>query len=142
MDTTKQPGIWFDNVLLKELFFKRKPELASYDITIKFTFTSSIAPDKKAMNCELVCDVTDKNDVFNLHCAMIGVFSYVQGKENMDIAKFAESNAAALLLPYIREIVSTTTVQAGLPPIRIPPINIRAILKDQNGKITGTISAK
>ena len=109
MDTTKQPGIWFDNVLLKELFFRRKPELASYDITIKFTFTSSIAPDKKSMNCELVCDVTDKNDVFKLHCAMIGVFSYVEGKENMDIAEFAESNAAALLLPYVREMAVSYT---------------------------------
>jgi len=142
MDITKQPGIWFDNVLLKELFFQRKPDLASYDIVIKFTFTSSIAPDEKAMNCELICDVTDKKDVFHLHCAIIGVFSYVQGKENLKLAEFAESNAAALLLPYVREIVSTTTVQAGLPPIRIPPINIRAILKDQDGKLTGTISAK
>ena len=47
MDITKQPGIWFDNILLKELNFSRKQEIASYDIDIKFLFTRSFACEKK-----------------------------------------------------------------------------------------------
>lgn len=142
MDITKQPGIWFDNILLKELNFSRKQEIASYDIDIKFLFTRSFACEKKTINCELSCDVSDKKDTFHLYCCMIGMFSYIHGQENLDLERFADTNAPAIILPYIREVVSTTTVQAGLPPIRIPPVNILAILKNNNGKLSNIIDLK
>ena len=135
MNNTQQPGIWFDNILLKELNFSRKQEIASYDIDTEFVFTHSLSPDGQTINCELSCDVSDKNSVFNLHCSMVGIFSYIQGKRNLNLEHFADINAPAIMFPYIRDIVSTTSIQAGLPVIRFPPVNILAALKHNDGKI-------
>jgi len=63
----------------------------------------------------------------------------LKGNENMDLDQFSKNNAPALMLPYIRELVSTTTIRAGLAPIVFPPINIISIL--QNNK-TENIESK
>lgn len=63
---------------------------------------------------------------------MMGIFSSIEGKENMNLKQFAEINAPALMLPYIRELVTTTTVRAGLRPISFPPINVIALLKEKS----------
>src|SRR3954466_9282577 len=37
-----------------------------------------------------------------------------------------------ILLPYIREVISTTIVRAGLPALTLPPINLRPLLDSNN----------
>ena len=139
MDKKKQPGIIFKNVFLKDLNFTRKPNISTSEISIKFSFNYSVSEDKKNMNCELVCDITDTADAFFLHCSMLGVFLTIEGQENLELDEFAKNTASALMLPYMRELVMTTTVRAGLPPINFPPVNIRAMLKDENAEIAAKI---
>ena len=142
MYKTKQPGIYFNKIFLKELSFERKPEMPdSHNIDINFGINISIAPNKQEMSCELICDVADTEKLFVLHSSMVGLFSCIEGQNNMELERFAESNAPALMLPYIRELVMTTSVRAGLPPINFPPINVRAMLKDKNTKLTATTSS-
>lgn len=132
MDESKQPGINFNTVFLKEINFTRKTEVNSNQLNIDFNFNTSISEDKKQLVCELSCDVSDKNEVFALHCSMIGIFSTMEGSENMELESFAKYNAPAIIMPYIRELVTTTTIRAGLNPITFPPINIISFLKDKN----------
>lgn len=139
MDKKKQPGIIFKNVFLKDLNFTRKPNISTSEISIKFSFNYSVSEDKKNMNCELVCDIADTADAFFLHCSMLGVFLTIEGQENLELDEFAKNTASALMLPYMRELVMTTTVRAGLPPINFPPVNIRAMLKDENAEIAAKI---
>lgn len=131
MDKKKQPGINFDNIFLKEMKFKRKPKNIGSDINLDFASNISVSDNEEKLYYELICKVSDDKKVFSLECSMMGVFSAVEGKENMSIKHFAEHNAPALMLPYIRELVTTTTIRAGLRPISFPPINIIALLKEQ-----------
>lgn len=136
MDEAKQPGINFNTIFLKEIQFKREPAINSNQINIDFESNVSLSEDKKQLIYELGCNVSDKNNVFKLHCSMIGVFSSMEGSENMELEKFAENNAPAIMMPYIRELVTTTTVRAGLNPITFPPINILSAFHDKKQQLT------
>jgi preprotein translocase subunit SecB len=59
---------------------------------------------------------------------MVGIFSVIPESSNMDLEYFAQNNAPALMFPYIREIIATTTLKAGLPSVLLPPLNIHAII--------------
>lgn len=45
-----------------------------------------------------------------------------------------ETNAIAILFPYMRAIISTYTANANLAPVILPPMNINAYLKRKNRK--------
>lgn len=129
MDEAKQPGINFDTVFLKEIEFKRLLKINSSQIDIDFTSHVSFSEDKMRLIYELGCTVNDKSGVFSLRCTMVGIFSCVNGAENMTLAEFAKSNAPALIMPYIRELVTTTSIRAGLNPVVFPPINVVALFQ-------------
>lgn len=132
MDESKQPGINFNTVFLKEIQFHREPDINSNQLNIDFNSNISFSDDKQQLVYELGCNVSDKNNVFSLHCSMIGIFSVMESSQNMELEKFAEYNAPAIMMPYIRELVTTTTVRAGLNPVTFPPINILSIFKNKS----------
>jgi hypothetical protein len=33
------------------------------------------------------------------------------------------------MLPFIREVIASTTLRAGVPPIMLPPLNVHAMAK-------------
>ena len=135
MNENKQPGISFNTIFLKELQFHRELALNSNQLNIDFNATVNFTDDKKQLFYELACNVSDKNHVLSFHCVMVGVFSVIEGAQNMELEKFAEYNAPALIMPYIRELVTTTTVRAGLNPVIFPPINIHAVIKDKKENV-------
>jgi preprotein translocase subunit SecB len=128
MDKQRQPGISFDNIILKELVFFRKPEtLKSPNVSINFETGVSISPDKDKLDIEMLCEIKEEKELFNIKCAMIGMFSRVAGSENMELDEFARFSGPALMLPYIRETIASTTLKAGIAPVIIPPVNLQAI---------------
>lgn len=134
MDINKQPGISFDTIFLKDLVFSRTPNINNVDLDIRFNSKSTINEEKTKLFYELDCAIVDKNKSFDLKCCMIGLFSIIEGSENMDLNAFSKNNAPALMLPYIRELVTTTTIRAGLTPVIFPPINIVSLLENNNRK--------
>lgn len=133
MDTGKQPGIRFDNVILRELTFTRKAEiLAQAELKIDFQTSSSISPDNTQLVHDITCEVNETGGSFNIKCSMVGIFSIVSGEANMDLELFAKENAPALMLPFIREVIASTTLRAGVPPIMLPPLNVHALQKTQS----------
>lgn len=41
---------------------------------------------------------------------------------------FAKYNAASMLIPYVREMLSSLTVRAGMAPLLIPPVDIKMVV--------------
>ena len=140
MDTSRQPGITFDNVFLKELSFSRQNSVLKQNssLDIDFDYRVSLSEDKKQIACELACKVSEKNNLFNMHCEMCGIFSVDEDHQNMDIQEFAGKNAPSHLFPFIREMIATTSVKAGMPPIILPPTNIVAILNASKENLKST----
>jgi len=132
MDQKKQPGIKFDNVILAQLDFHREPTIPpESELSIKFDASVSIAPEKTKMTCELTCWIEEKSKAFKITCSTVGFFSAIEGSENMPLEQFAQGSAPALVFPFLRETIASITTKAGMPPLIIPPMNIKAMLKSE-----------
>ena len=129
MDEKKQPGIHFKNVIVKDLSFSREPAVIdNCQLDFKFGCQKSISEDRKKLVVLLEGSVKAESS-FDIKCSVIGFFEIDDEAKNMSLEQFAEDNAPALLFPYLREVISTTTLKAGMNPVFLPPINIRAYLK-------------
>lgn len=130
MDITKQPGINFDNIFLTRLNFERKPNVTERPkINVAFHATVSFNEDKKRLVIELLAELKEeKGDSFKIECAMVGIFSAIEGQENMPLDEFAKLNGPALMLPYLREVIADTTMRSGMKPFVLPPINIKSVI--------------
>jgi len=135
-DMDKQPGIRFDDIILIKEEFERIPEYPDeVKISIEFEFNSGKS-DEYQRFAELVttviCLSNKEEEVLRMKCIHIGFFSTINDEENMDIDEFIENNSAALMFPFIREHIYSTTKKAGVNPISLPPINVRAMIKNKN----------
>ncbi|MFV0431753.1 MAG: protein-export chaperone SecB [Alphaproteobacteria bacterium] len=63
----------------------------------------------------------DKRNMFLLELAYAGVF-VIEAQENIEqLMLFVE--APRLLFPFARQIVASTIIEAGFPPVHLPPID-------------------
>jgi len=131
MDTSKQPGISFDDIILKELVFSRKEGFSERpEFDVQLGSNVSFSPEEDRLVYEMSCGIKDKNDFFSIRCTMIGLFSVIKGKENMGLKEYSNMSAPATIFPYIRETIASTTIRAGIPPVVIPPVNLTAIKRE------------
>ena len=137
MDKEKQPGISFDSIILAKEKFWRNPSLPKeLNINLDFNVKRSIDDKKGIIELDTFLSLQDSEKVqhVKLELKYIGLFSIIESEKNMEFKHFLEHNAPALLIPYIREQISSITSKAGLLPIIIPPLNILAMLKDKEKK--------
>lgn len=139
MDEDKQPGIRFhDIILVKELFERATDFPDKTKINLEFEFSSNDEDEVKDYFAELVTKLTcyseEEEKVLTIECTHVAFFSVLEGQENMKISAYIKNNAAALMFPFIREHIHSITKKAGINPIALPPINIKAMLKNQEKK--------
>ena len=131
MDTTKQPGITINNILLAESAFKRLPQVPDkIDIHFSFSVNNNLYNEGKNLVTELSVELNTINDPVYGKFVFVGLFS-VDGNENMPLETFAECNAPAYIMPYVREEIHSRSMKAGLPQIFLPPLNIQASLNEK-----------
>lgn len=124
MDKNKPNGIRFDAVFLSELLFKLPnvpPDKFQYNLN--FNSNYSIDTEKQKL---IYCLQVKLFEGFEI--SITGIFSTIKGEENLDLTAFSESNAPALIMPFLRQIVHDITSKSPLPPLLLPPINIFALI--------------
>lgn len=134
MDKTKQPGINFDGIILTEEKFWRD-YLIPEDLSIDLEFQSSNSIEDNNATVEVFTNfklVDDTQEFLTLDLKFVGFFSTIKGEENMNIEKFIKDNSLALMYPYIREHITSTTSKSGIKPVILPPINLRAIINEEH----------
>ncbi|MBO5858620.1 MAG: protein-export chaperone SecB, partial [Clostridia bacterium] len=89
----------------------------------KYTYNVKYNPDNLCMG-EFIVEVFDKNnkDKFYIKAVMCGIFGYKPDvkKEVLHVETFKE------IFPYARTMISSLTVNAGLPPVIIPSFDIES----------------
>lgn len=135
MDKNEQPGIKCNSIILSESIFKRKPKIPEeQDIKLSFDVKNSISDDQINLVTEVTATLNNENDPVYTKVTYIGIFS-VENKNNLDLKKFSEVNAPAILFPYIREEIHARMLKAGLPKsLIIPPINFVALVNKDDCK--------
>lgn len=64
---------------------------------------------------------------FNLKVTMSGFFEY---EGNIDVEQYLP-NAAAIMYPYMRSIVTSITSNANVAPLILPTINTRKLFEEK-----------
>ncbi len=59
----------------------------------------------------------------------IAIFEFEDKINFEDIPSYFYINSIAILFPYVRAFVSTVTLQANIPPIVLPTMNISSLGK-------------
>ncbi|MBQ1916307.1 MAG: protein-export chaperone SecB [Lachnospiraceae bacterium] len=106
--------------------FHRNEEDIS-DLELNLSVDKSV--EKRKINTyrvTLVTNVYDNNE--NLRVSVTALSIFETDHENKYLI---ESNAIAIIFPYVRSYITSLTTQPGMEPIVIPPINVLSLLKDK-----------
>jgi len=133
MDKLKQPGINFESVfLVKESFWRDYvvPKDSKLNISFKMSVSGEGTKRSTMLSTTLTLQNPDKKDVLVLECDFVGIFAVKVGEENMDLDTFVKDNSPALMIPFIREHIYSVSQKSGIKGIMLPPVNVRALIKE------------
>jgi preprotein translocase subunit SecB len=126
----------FQNYVVNHVTFKHNPKFNNESVTIDFNLNRNIvfkSDNEMAVTLELEVfpAYKEKNYPFNLKTVFTGYFEIDLEGAEMDARKYAETNAIAILFPYMRALVSTFTANANVQPLILPPINVVKLMDNQ-----------
>jgi len=74
-----------------------------------------------------------RKKLFRFTTKYIGVFE-IGNEDILPVEKFVEANGPAIMYPFIREHIATTSLKAGLQPVLLPPVNFIKLSMDNKAK--------
>ena len=130
----------FDKYIVKTINFEINEEFLSQNKNVNLDFdidAKSLSEGNRLiveLRAQIFKDAVKRGYPFEMNVVLKGYFSMVsEGK--IDISIF-ETNAIAILFPYLRALVSSYTANANVTPVLLPAMNINEYIrrKDQNGE--------
>jgi preprotein translocase subunit SecB len=142
MSDEVKTGITIQSVILVESNFKRKDIIdfqKKQSQTVDIRPSHNIAPGEKEIYCmlEIKYSTSYEGETEILVEALIkmgGIFQNHGVPQDFDLTKFGAINAPAIIFPFIREHLSSLSVNAGLSPVLLPPVNFVALASQNSGK--------
>lgn len=130
----------FDKYIVKTINFEINEEFLSQNKNVNLDFdidAKSLSEGNRLIvevRAQIFKDAVKRGYPFEMNVVLKGYFSMVsEGK--IDISIF-ETNAIAILFPYLRALVSSYTANANVTPVLLPAMNINEYIrrKYQNGE--------
>lgn len=128
-----ESGFQIKNIILIESIFNRISNVSfGEDVVNDLNINVKVGVVNNLINVEeevtLNQKFQDKNQV-TIKVKMIGVFEKIGDSPIEDLKEFGRINGAAIIFPFIREIITNITLKGGIGPIILSPVNF-AKLKD------------
>lgn len=128
-----ESGFQIKNIILIESIFNRISNVSfGEDVVNDLNINVKVGVVNNLINVEeevtLNQKFQDKNQV-TIKVKMIGVFEKIGDSPIEDLNEFGRINGAAIIFPFIREIITNITLKGGIGPIILSPVNF-AKLKD------------
>lgn len=75
-----------------------------------------------------------QDPMYNLSIKVLYEFKLLDGvvDEAFKASSFPKVNAPAIAFPYLRSLISTITLQAGLGPVILPSINFNRLIEEKD----------
>lgn len=111
---------------------ERRKEDTEYSTSFKIEYAINSGDDTK-VKVTIDTAITNSSETVKLDLQTVGVFQI--DKNNIDEETYEhliKANTIAIIFPFIRSQISLLSTQPGMMPIIIPPININALISDQN----------
>lgn len=111
---------------------ERGTDSKEYNTSFQIEYAINSEDDTKV---RVVVDTTVTNEAESvvLNVQTVGIFKV--DKLDIDDATYEhliKANTVAIIFPFIRSQVSLLTTQPGMMPVMIPPININALIENQD----------
>jgi len=133
VDTAKEPGIIFLGVVVERIRFDDIPSgvSAPQDLQYQVGIQRRELQDPKAAEIILNMRVFGGADVakFNLEVSVSARFQPDESSANMPLSEFLKSQAPALVMPFVRELVANITFRSRRGLVLLPPINVLALVQ-------------
>jgi preprotein translocase subunit SecB len=114
--------------------FKKKS--GSNGIEIAPDFTVTYKKNDSTVFVDLSIKFENVNTPFFLTVVLTGVFELEFEISDEEIDRLANINLAAILFPFLRQVVADTTVKAGFAPLLLPPTNFsKEYISKQSTKV-------
>lgn len=135
----------FKEIYLLESSFKRSSSLIFTDPTIKHNVKISVdhqLVDDTTLNITVSLDFhAGKRNLREITAKMkmVGVF-ICSGDSPLTVEQFAKANGPAIMFPFLREHLASTTSKAGIAPVLLPAVNF--IKLSEENKIKKALPTK
>ena len=107
----------------------------SKEIEIKPDFDVTYNKEKNSVVVDLSVNIKNKTAPFFLHVVLTGLFELKYDFSEEELDKLVKINLAAILFPFLRQVIADTTTKGGYAALLLPPINFsKAFQKAQDKK--------
>lgn len=135
MEGNVKSSLKFVDYCVDYIKFQNNPRFNSTEVKIDCDFTPEFdfADSNKNMivklNAEVFKNAQENNYPFEMEVSIIGFFE-LNGDVDENIKKY-ETNALAILFPYIRSLITSFTANSNVMPLIIPAININKLIESK-----------
>ena len=138
MDKHINSVLQFKNYIVREMSFHLSPSFF-YDeeeanLSINLTHDVHVIEDSRTaivcLDCSIGSDDPEKPSPFTLHVLLEGQF-LIHGpdEEKLSFDQLCNTNATAILYPYLRSTITDITKAANIAPFILPTINVKKFLE-------------
>lgn len=132
MDRTKPPGIQIGQIFLEHVFFSHRDDSLSLPIStpavvgnVNVQVESGISPDEKTGIVRVQVWTVDENKpIYNIRVVMTALVQVDPAAPNMPLSRYLSGPAAALLYPFVRQVVADLTWRGRFGPVWLSPTNV------------------
>ncbi len=134
MDRRKQPGIEIAQIVVERAQFAHREDYLSLPsntqvspLPLRLKARFGLDANKKNGNIKLEV-VTDEEQkpLYILNLVLVALIRVEEGAANMSLERYAAVNGAAMLFPFVRELVANLTSRGRFGPVWLHPINLVA----------------
>ncbi len=110
--------------ILKSMVEIKNEDHLNQKMNIEFNGKNIIDNDNHKFNLQLDSRITNEDNSIVIEIVILGLFEFDRDLTEGQKESFFDTNAPAILFPYVRAYVGTLTSLSGIKPIVLPTINI------------------
>lgn len=134
VDRTKPPGIQVGQIFLEEVQFSHREDFLSLPLgtqavvgNVNIQVETGVSPDSKTgLVRVLVWTIPENKPIYNFRVSMTALLAVDQSAPNMPLSTYLSGPAAALLYPFVRQVVADLTWRGRFGPVWLSPTNLLA----------------
>jgi preprotein translocase subunit SecB len=132
MDRTKAPGIQIGQIFLEHVQFSHRDDYLNLPLTtpavvgnVNVQLETGISPDARTGIVRVqVWTLPENKPIYNFRVAMTALVAVDPAAPNMPLSTYLAGPGAALLFPFVRQVVADVTLRARFGPIWLSPTNV------------------
>jgi preprotein translocase subunit SecB len=125
MADIKKSSFRFDDFFINEIQLKVENKSFNDELSLDMDLSGSgvLKDSKSKLELNMILRVEAEGYV-RINISITGFFTtaFVEGDDKFE--SYLYTNAPAILFPYIRASITNITAQCGIPPVRLPLMNL------------------